>query len=172
VKRLWIVLLIWVVMSWGMAGVSRADDQLVMPPDLLDSMSAEDAYWLAVEVNSAAAEYDVPVRLCWELIRAESSFHHINPATGEVIRNSCNAIGICQIIPDGMAIKKKYDIRDRRENIRCMAELMAFALHERGYSVERALGWYNTGQSCENDYARLVARRYRRWAKQDGVKSI
>jgi len=144
-------------------------ENLVMPPDILQFMSEVDAYWLAIEVNDAAAEYSVPVKLCWEVIRKESGFHHIRP-DGTIKRNP--ELGICQILSDGMAIKKRHNILDRADNIRCMADMLAFALQTRGYSLERALGWYNSGSPVINSYARTVAKRYREWAKQDGEEPI
>ena len=136
--------------------------ELVMPPDLSQFVEEQYAYDLAIEVNAAAKEYGVPVELCWEVMRAESGFHHTKP-NGEIQRSRCNALGICQVIPDGMAIKKRHNIRDRADNIRCMADLLSFALFERGYSLENALGWYNTGKSLSNGYARNVSKAYRSW---------
>lgn len=144
-----------------------SEPSLVAPSDLLSYVDEEYASGLIAEVNAAAAEYGVPVELCWEVIRKESGFHHIN-ASGEIMRSSCNALGICQIIPDGMEIKKRHNVRDRADNIRCMCELLRYALFEREYSLERALGWYNTGSPVINSYARSVAKAYRSWVEEKG----
>lgn len=142
--------------------MGSASEELVMPPDLSQFVEEIYMYDLAVEVNSASKEYGVPVELCWEVMRVESTFHHVEP-DGKIKRGNAGEYGICQILVDGMAIKKRHNVKDRADNIRCMAELLSFALFERGYSLERALGWYNTGCSVANGYARKVAKAYRSW---------
>jgi hypothetical protein len=143
------------------------DESLVAPPDLLDFVEAQFAHDLVVEVNAAAVEYNVPVELCWSVMRRESGFRHLSDK-GTVKRGGSHEVGICQIIPDGMTIKGRHNVWDRADNIRCMADLLAYALHERKYGLEKSLGWYNSGKPIINQYAREVARTYRSWVRQRG----
>src|SRR3989344_2033448 len=147
--------------------MGSASEELVMPPDLMQFVEEQYTHDLAIEVNVAAKEYRATVALCWEVVRQEATFHHYD-SDGEIKRGSSGEYGICQILVDGMAIKKRHNVQDRADNIRCMAELLSFALFERGYSLERALGWYNTGKSVTNGYARKVAKAYRFWVIQRG----
>jgi hypothetical protein len=155
---------------------------LVAPKDLLDFVEEQYAYDLIVEVNTAATKYRVPVELCWEVIRMESHFHHINPSTGRILSHGIRSrrdgkvyyvVGICQIMDDNTDIKRPFrqgplGLSDRATNINCMAAMLQFALFERGYSLEKALGWYNSGSPIINSYARTIARAYRAWVIKEG----
>jgi len=141
--------------------------EMVAPPDILNFVEEQYVSDLVAEVNAAAAKHPtVPVELGWEVIRQESGFHHLRP-NGTIKRGGSGEVGICQILIDGMAIKKCYNVWDRAENIECMFALLEYAL-DRGYSLERALGWYNSGSPIINQYARTVSKAYRSWVKNEG----
>ena len=156
---------------------------LVAPPDLTQFVEERYAGDLIAEVNSAAIEFGVPVELLWEVIRMESHFHHVNPATGQVKSHGIRikgkvyyVVGICQIMIDGTDMKQPFinagesGLYDRATNIRCMARMFQVALFDPKYEygLERALGWYNSGHPIINSYARTIARAYRAWVIKEG----
>lgn len=139
-------------------------DPLIVPYDLHDYVEPEKpyCYMLVVTVNRAAQEYEIDVYWLWATLFVESHYNHFDD-DWSLKRGSSGELGVGQIIPDGMKIKKRHDVTKLQGNVNCAAELLKFGLDERANGDKwRASGWYNTGDPVMNHYARTVRKVYTR----------
>jgi len=140
--------------------------KLVRPRELEqmigDTVYREKLVWA---VNAAAKEHAVDPWLIWTVVKFEGTYQHFKGT--RVKRGNAREVGVAQIQPY-WGRKFGHDLFDLRDNIRCCAELLAFAKYERGYDTLLTLGWYNTGKEVVNAYARRGHKQYHTWLAMEG----
>ncbi|MFH0905423.1 MAG: hypothetical protein V1826_01770 [bacterium] len=127
-------------------------------------------------VNDICWDKHVPVEIGWRMIWQESGGRHYN-SRGGVKRGGSGEWGICQILDDGMQLKKGYNYADLSGNLKCGLGLLSFALNdpERKYDERTALGWYNAGKKVSNTkYVRQAMAREFTWEEvsRDEVEQV
>lgn len=96
------------------------------------------------EIDSAAAQYGVPVALLRELIRAESGFQ-------PNVTSPAGAQGIAQLMPATSA-SLGVNPFDPAASIGAAAHLLSSYLTQYGGSVDKALAAYNAGPGAVQQY--------------------
>jgi hypothetical protein len=133
---------------------------------------------LVIIVHEAAAEFEIDPWILWSIMRFESHYYHWKDSNKSIPKGNGHH-GVCQISPfwsnnkvvksyfssKGKTLEKfdlKYSVKD---NVRCAAAIMKYALDDRGYDLEKAFGWFNTGDPVRNSYAKRAMKQYKAWTK-------
>jgi soluble lytic murein transglycosylase-like protein len=98
-----------------------------------------DARSYAREIADAAAQYAVPERLIWAVIRVESGFDH-----RAVSRKG--ARGLMQLMPATAAILGVRNVFDPRENIHAGTRHLRAMMERFPYDLHLAVAAYNAGE--------------------------
>lgn len=136
------------------------EPEYVVPNNVSMYVDTSSEYYneLVVAVNDSASRHKIDVNWLWAILYQEGCYHHYT-SNGSIKRGNSGELGVAQILPDAMKIKKAHDLYSLEGNIDCAAELLAYGLQESG-DMWKATGWYNTGAYCTNGYTRSVEREY------------
>ena len=115
----------------------------------------------AVEVSSAAQEFQVKEDLIFAVIKAESNFHP------ESVSRS-GAVGLMQILPStaefiNAAMKEKLNLSEPRDNIRLGTWYLSY-LQSKFKTLDEVLAAYNAGEGTVRNWMKDE-----RYVDQDGA---